>query len=1108
MDRHNPSFFLLPVNNNRTAWQKVRLPVVMVVPHARRSSDSSTFNLRIFIEDVPQEAFVSGHDNIGRRHPDRERYAVNLTQFSLTEKFIDTGDYPFFDGQHNPVDADNAKEGDYFQFTTQMGVTGLVPYLPDAYYYDLSEVEIETEILESGRYNLVYQTDYFARVISQDNLQEFLCIDTDTTVVSRFEFLINHPGEVLDEFYRSTPSFHLNESSKAEDSTVKLYRPFTDALQNIYDEQDLLKSANWVSKVPAEAIPYLSALLGWEIPYFPESLDSLRRAVLRKTVEFQNLAGSKRALTNIFNLFGFEILISNLWWSQDGQRYIRPGERLPDAYADQTIQVEHIAQVDLLLSDYSEPGFSQLEIPLLFRPQSPNKFEQFGAAPYDGDITIEAFLVEVGSPDHDKLLAVSQSLTDNPEQFGGQEGYFIDNEGYLSSISVISMLDDVDPLGYNRLLIQGVLGQVASSVVYGQAPLADNTVAFDRETNNLRLSLSGHMADPQQRVFAFATYQRQHLTIPEQLKNLQSNRFDIQVLTQDDQFADPTTLEFAIEFLYRLKAFHSILNVIRTRVDNTETYLVGDWCVGGDITMRYDTDAGTQQVPPAIIPNDPQGKDACSLLDHSNLGYKESDIKFRLAMLANLDQEVSQSTQQRVEPERTEENQSVTDPQEAHQQQAAHPLGFSQELVVNKTNLQGEFIKELTGLRQTIQQLTGADYCYQGRVEDELLHQSAVVPTETYYNKPCSIGMGTGTYYTLPAYSRVLVQGVKKPAPHSRSYPTQFSGGAAQGNIRHYLLDEQAPYLQTSYDQPLPNKNNSHLGRLYRSYGTPTGQTLHYSDRGQVADQRQQLALQRPSLNIDKHTLHLPGCRFPMLGALQTDYTSNDYQARPWDDPFSRSTGCGKPPSWLGATLEVGTDGNEYLVFENRPYIAYGNGLTPDIDGLGGDNVAPSDPVVHKVYANISDSPYVELEGTCITATETIQVTDPIFTSHSLDNPAEDFVDGYACESGPFTASPQDFSQWNDVVIGLGVPMATGDYQALFTLSSGIRSEMGLRLDCGCSVVGQDETICNLENYWEDDSPYWGSDHLESDVRLAVDDEIGVQTTLLDGTIDNLLTLS
>ena len=154
---------------------------------------------------MPREARIAGHDHIGERFPDRELYAEYLNSLELAEKFVDLNDYQFYDKDGNEINKTDAQDGDTFKFTSVTGVTDIIEYYKDIDYYDLSDVLIDVELLPIDRYKLVYETEYFARVISQDELQEFLCIDASHLATARFKFEINHPGEIINEFYKLTP---------------------------------------------------------------------------------------------------------------------------------------------------------------------------------------------------------------------------------------------------------------------------------------------------------------------------------------------------------------------------------------------------------------------------------------------------------------------------------------------------------------------------------------------------------------------------------------------------------------------------------------------------------------------------------------------------------------------------------------------------------------------------------------------------------------------------------------------------------------------------------------------------------------------------------------
>lgn len=1185
-DRHNPSFLLYPVNDNRTAWRPFGLPAILVVPHRRFTNgdsiaNSNVWGIRIYIEDVPQEAFVAGHDHVGQRFPDRELYAETVDSIELADRAIVPADHSFT-SNGTAIDYTDATEGDTFEFTTTTGITDTIPYLPDADYYDLSDFVIEVETLPADRYNLVYQTEYFQRTISNDESLEFLCIDINHVGRAVLRLQINHPGDVIHEFYTHTPPPYLTNATRAQDTTVALYRPFTNILQDIMDEQDLLEQVNWVFDTPAEAIPYLSSLLGWDLPYFPESLDILRRAVLRRTVEFQNLAGSRRAIINLFRLFGFEILLSNLWWSSDGKRFIRPGERLPAPYEDEEITIQAACQVDLLLNDWETSGFGTFDIPFLFRPQEEAGLDNFTSLRDGGNITIEAYTVEKDSVAYTALQGIATAILADVENYG-ELGCSTDSNDFRSSTAISSVMDGLNVLGFSQVLITGKLGEATQEILVGtEPPISKANTSFNRETNRLQLTFNGHQDLTDKAIFAFAIYERQKLIVPDIISDLQSNRFDIQVLTQDfSEFADPVTLEFALEFLNRLKAFHSLLNAIRTTVELTETYEVTDWCIGGDRQQRYDTDAGRLQVPPAIIPDIPSDINDCTKLDPRTLGYKDEDILLRQRKLANLPEEhaawkalddrldtaaeglqlspapaapgrdecrYTQYGQDRITTDARVELKSVINhPSPTAAQQGG--IETNPRLSPIDTSDNGEFsgtgtlassnsdssafssfTREYTDIRVPLCDLTGVDYCYKGRVDDELLYRQTLVTDDYPRSRPCSIGMGVGVYYTYPSLSIMVVPGTVRPASGSKTSKSQFSGAAPAGGLQQYSTGIQNEYLNAPYDEPLDRKLNSVLGRLYREYDNPPDQTLHYSNRLGLPNpnQRYQLALQRPSLVIDKPTLHLPGCRFPLMNALLADFTHPDWEARPWDDAYSTYCGpinsCSSDPTFLNCQLVAGTGDNETMVFDSVPFTIVSNGLTPDIPSLGdhtlGTSAAFSElDVVHSVYmGGADDSIYVVLDQVCdydsAVDDAILVVPEAVFNSHNECTTGEtiDYADGYACVSGFQTYNGEDYSTYEEVLIGLGMTFfGTSVPSALFLLGSGIRVETGVRLDCGCLLTPCDgttegDTICGTSSYLDDDDTYdWNSDHLQIELRLIAEELVGTCSTQLNGEIPTLL---
>lgn len=1196
---HNPSFCLFPINNNRTGWRPFGAPVILVVPHRRTINgtplaNSQVFNVKVFIEDVPRNARVAGHNNVGLRFPDKELFSVTIDSMDLADRLIKTTDYDFYrSGQL--IEESQATLNDYILYTSTTGVTDQLPFIPGANYYDLSDIVIDFEHLPSDNYNLVYQAEYFTRILSEDAESQFLCLSTNTISVALLKFQVRHPGVIIEEFERHTPAPYLTNAERSKDTTLALYRPFTDSLENIYDEQQLLESINWVYDAPPEVIPYISQLLGWDLPYFPRSLDKLRRAVLRRTVEFQHLSGTKRAVIELFRLFGFEILISNLWWSSDGERLIRPDENQIFKYRDQNITTIEKDQIEVLLNNWSNGGFGVFNIPLLFRPQTISNLDQYTALLDGGDITITSYVVTKGSQAHSILSSIAQRMIDDPKYFGQNSAQIsLDADGFYISRLIEDQLTEIPIDGYSKCLISGKLGQAVDEYSRGDIiPIVKTGLSFDRTLNVLSVTLNGDLNLDNQSVFSFATYHRYEYSVPEIIKDLQSNRFDVQIVTQElTEFADPVVLDFAIEFLIRIKAFHSLLNKIIFSIELNETYEVTDWCVGGEYTQRWDTDAGKLQVPPAIIPNLPDDITDCSKLDPRSLGYKESDILLRLRKLANLPEEFAawKALDARADQPTGATRLALAQPRDSEQCKFTYlgqdrivgykedvrqiqigpspnanslesgfssnkqesPIDLVDNGLFNQTGPQsssnndgsiyGSMTREFTQIRQPWCDLDGStDYCYKGRVDDEILYRSTIINGEQVVFKPCSIDLGIGVYYTFPSYSTAVIKGVKKPAKNSRSQRTVFSGGATTSGQQVHMQTIQANYLKAPYDIPLDR--NSMLSRLYRDYDNPQDYTLHYNDRitGDY-DQRHNLALIRPTLNIQKPTLHLPGCRFARINALFTDFYHPEWDARPWDDDFSTFCGpkniCGNnDPNFLNSRMIVKDDGNEYLIYDNRPFQALGNSMLPDISSLGDHTLATDalfteQDVIHEVYMQNADNGHECLQLETVRDYDTsvqsngarpgiLETQNPIFNSYSdCGTSYIDFADGYGCVYGPLPYDGEDLDKqglFSEALSGLGLSTSITDKpsEMLIFLRSGIISEDAIRLDCGCLLAEcnnptdgyvDEDSICSANYYLDQLNNYdWDVAHILVNPTMKLVENPGICSIQLDGNIGSLL---
>jgi len=1056
---HDPQFLLLATNNDRTAWRPFGQPVVLVVPDRRDplgtpTAHSGVWGVRVYVRDVPQQAIVVGHidPDTGQpvRFPDRELYARSLTAQDLAGLAVTTTEYDVYrpgPSGPEPVAPADARPGDLLRIPTATGVVDWVPYLQSADYYDLSSVLLDLELLPDGRYELVYEAHYYTRQRAGRGTGELLCVDPASTAVARLVSPFNHPGEILSEFHRNTPAVYLTSELKSGDSTLGFYRPFTDALQDVFDEQSLLERVNWVRDCPSELIPYLSALLGWDLPYFPQSLDQLRRVMLRNTSRLQTMKGSRKVIVELFRLLGLEILISHLWWSTDGKLLIRPQQTLGGTYAAQEIRLRPRRQIEPVLAGWEQSGFGGITASLLHRPQRVDGLDDFAALSDGGVVTLDCYLVEQGSPAEQALLElVRGDMLPDPDGFAQRHPFLlVERDGYRHS-AVTQAMAGLELGGYSQISIGDDPMRprtVRQAEGWGRPPILSSGVRLDRATNRLELTFNGWLnfdgsddLPPRRRrqsLWVVADYTRQQVDVPAALRDLRSNRFDLQILQAEiipplagqRTYVNPETLDFAFEFLQKVKAFHSLLNVVRLTVELTETYEVTTTCVGGDIQQRHDTDMGRLQVPPAIIPIDPGDEGGCARYDPERLGYKRPDLLLRLRKLANLPEEhaawarlddravaevytvtgsrlgptppapgrdackFTHVGQDRLLPQARREGRT----QEMHPSPAAtagtdqvlspvHDLqrgGWDSTGAAASSNADsggyGSFTVERPEILQPACELDGiTDYCYKGRVDDHILYRPTLLQSELWRSRAGYLSLGSGVYWTYPAVVR----------QHLPGSPASYTGGGVSGTLGYMREQAQRALLGASYDRPLPPLNDSHLGRLYRALDTPRDESLHYNNRPEptAVGQSFHLALERPELEIQHPNLHFPGCRFMILGALSEDYTHPDWRAKPWDDPHSRACGpCRLDPDWLDAQLVPDGDGDLVLRYRDAACTAPGNGLQPDIVGLADhslpwdatvatpgpfDGLQPED-VVHAVWSQQADNghPAITLENLC-----------------------------------------------------------------------------------------------------------------------------------------------
>jgi len=915
-DRFQPSFYIYPQQNNRTGWQPVWLPVVLVNPW-RKFSDPGRYrenseikSLTFGIEDT-MRAKVAGHDHVGIFNPDLTLYKIDVTEQQLRDARIDLTSATFYTAGGEQIDQSEAKEGDYFEFVIGRGITDRIIYYPDAEYHDLSMFEIDVTGLPERRYNFVWQATYCKRVSSSDG--ELLCISDDIGY-ARYQELISHPGEIHLEMVNKTPPVYFTSENRQSDPIINLYRPFADALQDIFDEQELLRGINWVHDIPPQLIPYLAYLIGIDLPFFQQANDNIRRAVVRRGAYLQKLKGTHRAIIELFEIAGFTVDLINLWSEVNGKYFIAPGEQLVDE--SQEIEVYDVCQVDPALVGYAESGFGNLDVPLLYRNTG------------DGNgVTIDAWFVEDGSDLQDALDDMMDEVNKNPDYLT-DETCVRDAQGSIIPRKLLEAVQGKDgSVGYSHIFL--VNGSVRVEYSTGSAPLNANGVSFDRVTNTANLIFNGHQGFDDYSAYFFISYQRDQIVLPDKLERRQSNRFDVNVEMKTGEVIDSNLYDFLINLLFGMKAFHSILRKITYTITLDTVYNVSDFCAGSEITQDPNYDAGNLQVPPAIIPTDPG--DECDDIAVTR-GFKPEDIAMRQAILAELEREfqVWQDTidSHRITDSDRQDLSNISDVPTAYPDNDNDGYNnYGQDRRAFDPDYDPDDGPDTRGrVRDTD---AGVDYCYKGRVQDEVDPQRVMLLDERVRCKPCSLGMGQGVYYTLDTTNA-------------------------------------------------KNQGKGWLGRLQRNYGDTN---LQFSNRTFFPGPISQPAILRPSLDIEKYAMHFPGHRFLTMFKILTDFTHPEYRARPWD--FTEPCRCDidTPYNPLNARIEEGTDGEEYIVWDDADLVYQGNGLVPDQTSLG-DPTTIYD-ITHAIYTTAEERPGITLDMTVYAEEEAVNVSEPIFESAS-----------------------------------------------------------------------------------------------------------------------------
>ncbi|MDP1711953.1 MAG: phage tail protein [Candidatus Nanopelagicaceae bacterium] len=1067
VDRNQPSFQRFDIQNDRTGWQDVALPLVLVVPWTRSRtgtplSDTAVSDLVFYIEDAPNPAKVAGAEHIGMQIPNQQLYSYRPEPLELYDRRLNTlfAGFTFYGPDKTTVKAyEDAVDGDYFQYRLAgNSVVGLVLYHPDTDYFDLSAFTLTVDGLPTGNYVFVWQCSYFARSITTDG--DFACITTDQRI-TRFALPMTHPGEAHQMLVENMPAVYLQDVNRSDDAVVKFIRAYADGLQDIYDEQKLLLGLNWIDKVPAQFIPYLAYLIGWDLPNFPTSTDAMRRAVLRNGARLQRMKGTRQVIAELFKIFGFAVELINLWSSTDGKRFIAPGEKLPSSLTGQTIQQLTKCQTDVLLGAFTEAGFGEQPAPLLFRP-----INQF---------SIETWHVTRGGAADTALQTVLQALAQSPETL---ETCQTDPAGFpISSVLSVVPLGGTDVIGLSRVLVDPRTGENVEDVSFGKSPLSKGGVAFNQDFNTATLTFD-HYLDftDDDRLYSFAVYPQNKIYLPSVLTDLRSNRFDVNILYQDGQQIEGDLFEYLIDFIFKLKAFHSLLRKITFTVAPFDVYNVTEYCVGGLNRQDPSFSGGKLEIPPYAFPTG-GSSEICPPGTESGAGT--ANQKFRSKILNGLIEE----HQAWAALDNTHIIPDALKPIVAALSRVAPGLP---EGTACQYTQRGQDLVQYADHVKLCDDFAPVDKCYVGRVVESPLVTQSVHLSDYVRCRPCNLTYGKGLYYLMP------------------QKPLQLNEGGRFGRLRR------------EYDDPNPY--------------------LHFTDRPYLQPDlvsRDLLGWQRGPVDVQKPNWFLPGHRF-IRGGLTETFTHPDWKARPWDFPYQADVCNGwQTVNPLHAVLTTVGDA-EWLTFDDTPLIYAPNGVVPDVPHYS-QQPDPGKLVTHKIYGN---SRYPLAPGDPRNAIVFEQIV-PTTESGIMGNVPEIFHSRTTCgdfSAGmPATTGRFDYDgdhgydrnpDWDEALqlpsfgthtvnlqytYGSGVLVDPSDF--VYPQFRGWRFDCDcLRFDCGTGTGGTelpDVTVpdsCLSDKMRHPNGVFDPScDQLETLIRMLLIEKFGCCSDVYDGTILNYL---
>lgn len=1138
-----PSFTLYPVNNDRTAWQDFGYPLVLTIPGRRTPNGleitgTQPVSLTIRVLNAPDRPFVNGHDHVGQRWPEEILYTKTIGLPELLTYQIDTAPQNYYDKNNVLLDR-TPVDGDKMLLTLESGVSDYIVWFQDTDYYDLSGLLLPTDNLPNGYYLLEYTVNYQHRILTRD-ANNVVCI-TDDIVPSTCTIPFNHPGDMIADMISGLPGVNLQGQDLKSEPMVKLFRPLSDALQDIFDEQWFLQSVNWVRDIQFPLVPYLVPTLGWDIPFFPRSADDLRKAVLLSLVEIQKTRGSLTAINRLFNLFGFTILVNNLYFMPGTATYTANDVVGPNEYEGFDLVTDGV--VDPLLVAQKTPGFGAVVVPLVYRPQGIDGIDPFKSNRDSGSVTIHSYCVKTGSAAEAALvnyLSASGSIGPVTGSINSVNASGFETTADLITIEAMSSDDGL--VEYNIMRLAN--GFVAQALVSGSGgPVSVTNATMDIEKNTVSISYDKYydFADDIS-IYSVAIYDRIKVLLPTELTDNRSNYFDVQILSKISNAlpTDASVLSFLLDFIYRVKAAHSLLRAFRYLSTFEEVYNVTDFCVGYDVPQRYNVDAGVQQVPPAVMPSFPTG----SCIDNPTelVGFKPEDYAYRQTVLtgSQLEYEAYAALAGRastgsntlklpstvpdscgyiqygqnivLKDSRTDEFDLVVIPGIGANSlnTGSFPANIEPPnaddrinvVVVGKNDsLDKMLIAEAMKYTSTYQFIcapsTTQDWCFKGRVDDEVsvtYHQASMEQYDLGVMSCRTATLGSGAFWMFNSPSDKfkftgmnLVIDVRNAVTRNLT----FSGGKL-----HY--GEQ---LVRDF-----GGKSGWLGRILA--GLDKNTILCFSNRPNLDDIRPEstLALTPQSLNITVPHLHFPTCRFVTMRNLLSQFTSSHYRMRPWDQ-----SGC-VDDKFLNPEIVSLSDGGEALVFDDMPFTVAGNGLAPDVPDMNNDasGIASVGDIWHSIYSYGVGRSYDDLDVT-YTSNQFIDTNEPLFDTAVYDSSSglfHDNIDGYPSASGAYSYSSYSPDTSRDVsYASLGLPIYTPIMTSgLWRLGSGIHITNHDGTDGTWNTSAASRRPYGVRLNCEVDEDEYGGESVALESILDLHETIG-SPYKMDGSIPNMLNI-